>query len=44
MPISSFIPFVVPYKKYTDDTAMTRGVAQSLIDKKGFDATDMAKK
>lgn len=34
----------VPYKLYTDDTAMTRCVAQSLIDEKGYCATDMAKK
>ncbi|XP_045584021.2 ADP-ribosylhydrolase ARH3 isoform X1 [Procambarus clarkii] len=34
----------VPYKQYTDDTAMTRCVAQSLIEKKGYDATDMAKR
>ncbi|KAG7170292.1 ADP-ribose glycohydrolase ARH3-like [Homarus americanus] len=33
----------VPYKQYTDDTAMTRCVAQSLIEKKGFDAKDMAR-
>ncbi|XP_076056595.1 ADP-ribosylhydrolase ARH3-like isoform X2 [Oratosquilla oratoria] len=34
----------LPYKPYTDDTAMTRCVAQSLIDKKGFNARDMAVK
>ncbi|XP_076056758.1 ADP-ribosylhydrolase ARH3-like [Oratosquilla oratoria] len=32
----------LPFKRYTDDTAMTRCVAQSLIDKKAFDAKDMA--
>ena len=38
-----FVFFVsVPYKPYTDDTAMTRSVAESLIEKKSFDATDMA--
>ena len=30
--------------KYTDDTAMARQVALSLIDKKGLDITDMAKR
>lgn len=34
----------VPYKQYTDDTAMTRCVALSLIEKKGFVAEDMAKR
>ena len=30
--------------KYTDDTAMARQVALSLIDKKGLDVADMAKR
>lgn len=34
----------VPYKKYTDDSAMTRCIAESLIKKKSFDEHDMAKK
>ncbi|XP_068249415.1 ADP-ribosylhydrolase ARH3-like [Palaemon carinicauda] len=34
----------VPYKSYTDDTAMARSVAQSLIDSKGYNAKDMARK
>jgi len=34
----------VPYKAYTDDTAMTFSVAQSLINKNQFDPQDMAKK
>lgn len=34
----------VPYKQYTDDTAMTRCVAQSLVDIKCFDPKDMARK
>lgn len=34
----------VPYKQYTDDTAMTRCVAQSLISQKSYNATDMAKR
>ncbi|KAF2360533.1 ADP-ribosylation/Crystallin J1 [Trinorchestia longiramus] len=34
----------VPYKAYTDDSAMTLAVAQSLIKKKKFDEVDMAKK
>lgn len=32
-----------PLWKYTDDTAMARSVAQSLIENKGFDAKHMAK-
>ncbi|XP_037089173.1 ADP-ribose glycohydrolase ARH3-like [Pollicipes pollicipes] len=32
----------VPYKNYTDDTAMTRCIAESLINKQAFDAKDMA--
>jgi ADP-ribosylglycohydrolase len=35
---------VAPYKAYTDDTAMTFSVAQSLINKNRFDPQDMAKK
>jgi len=34
----------VPFKSYTDDTAMTFSVAQSLINKNQFDPQDMAKK
>lgn len=34
----------VPYKAYTDDTAMTFSVAQSLINKNRFDPQDMARK
>ncbi|KAK3885731.1 hypothetical protein Pcinc_010069 [Petrolisthes cinctipes] len=34
----------VPYKAYTDDTAMTRCVALSLIQEKGYNAEDMAKR
>jgi len=34
----------VPFKAYTDDTAMTFSVAQSLINKNQFDPQDMAKK
>lgn len=30
-------------RDYTDDTAMARSVAQSLIENKGFDAKHMAK-
>jgi ADP-ribosylglycohydrolase len=29
---------------YTDDTAMTRSVAKSLIENQGFDAEDMAER
>jgi ADP-ribosylglycohydrolase len=32
------------YKPYTDDTAMTFSLARSLIEKKQFDAGDVAKK
>ncbi|KZS15375.1 Poly glycohydrolase ARH3 [Daphnia magna] len=35
---------IAPYKAYTDDTAMTFSVAQSLINKNRFDPQDMAKK
>lgn len=42
---SSLIAFFsVPFKAYTDDTAMTFSVAQSLINKNQFDPQDMAKK
>lgn len=34
----------VPYKAYTDDYAMTKCIAQSLIDCKRFDDKDMARK
>ncbi|KAG0722445.1 Poly(ADP-ribose) glycohydrolase ARH3 [Chionoecetes opilio] len=34
----------VPYKPYTDDTAMMRCVALSLIEEKGYVAQDMAKR
>lgn len=34
----------VPYKQYTDDTAMMRCVALSLIEEKGYVAQDMAKR
>lgn len=39
-----YFVFPVPYKAYTDDTAMTRCVAQSLIDKKEYNAADVARK
>ena len=34
----------VMYKPYTDDTAMTFSLARSLVEKKQFDAGDVAKK
>ncbi|KAF0313312.1 Poly(ADP-ribose) glycohydrolase ARH3 [Amphibalanus amphitrite] len=34
----------VPYKPYTDDTAMTRCIANSFISKQAFDAKDMARR
>jgi len=34
----------VPYKAYTDDYAMTKCIAQSLLDCKKFDEKDMARK
>ncbi|ODN02079.1 Poly(ADP-ribose) glycohydrolase ARH3 [Orchesella cincta] len=34
----------LPFKPYTDDTAMTKSVALSLIDNKGYNAQDMAKR
>ncbi|XP_049785711.1 ADP-ribosylhydrolase ARH3-like isoform X2 [Schistocerca cancellata] len=37
-------PFKAPIKQYTDDTAMTKCVAESLIDCRGFEPQDMAKK
>lgn len=40
----SFFSILAPYKAYTDDTAMTFSVAQSLINKNRFDPQDMAKK
>ena len=40
----SFHRLSVPFKAYTDDTAMTFSVAQSLINKNRFDPQDMAKK
>lgn len=36
--------FSAPYKPYTDDTAMTKCIAESLIEKKGFDGVDLAKR
>jgi ADP-ribosylglycohydrolase len=30
--------------QYTDDTAMMKCIAESLISEKGFDAVDMAKR
>ncbi|XP_014261834.1 poly(ADP-ribose) glycohydrolase ARH3-like isoform X2 [Cimex lectularius] len=37
-------PFKAPVKKYTDDTAMTKSVAESLIQHGAFDEKDMAKR
>ncbi|XP_065207065.1 ADP-ribosylhydrolase ARH3-like isoform X2 [Planococcus citri] len=36
--------YKTPLYKYSDDTAMTKSVAESLIEKNGFDPHDMAKK
>ncbi|XP_064465926.1 ADP-ribosylhydrolase ARH3-like [Ornithodoros turicata] len=35
---------LLPFRPYTDDTAMTRSVGQSLIDNKGFHASDLARR
>ncbi|XP_055641993.1 ADP-ribosylhydrolase ARH3-like isoform X2 [Toxorhynchites rutilus septentrionalis] len=35
--------FKAPYKKYTDDTAMTKCVANTILDSKGFSQTLLAK-
>uniref|UniRef100_A0A1B6CBF3 ADP-ribosylhydrolase ARH3 n=1 Tax=Clastoptera arizonana TaxID=38151 RepID=A0A1B6CBF3_9HEMI len=35
--------FKSPYHQYSDDTAMTKGLAQSLIENNGFDEKHMAK-
>ncbi|KAF4522006.1 hypothetical protein B566_EDAN010855 [Ephemera danica] len=36
--------FNAPVKQYTDDTAMTKSVAESLLSQNGFDALDMARR
>jgi len=36
--------FSAPVKKYTDDTAMTKSIAESLIAQERFDALDIAKR
>ncbi|XP_052867060.1 ADP-ribosylhydrolase ARH3-like [Anopheles cruzii] len=36
-------PFKAPYKKYTDDTTMTIGVAKALLDPNGFSQKQLAK-
>jgi len=36
--------FSAPVKQYTDDTAMTKCIAESLIDQEGFYALDIAKR
>uniref|UniRef100_A0A2M3ZD08 ADP-ribosylhydrolase ARH3 n=1 Tax=Anopheles braziliensis TaxID=58242 RepID=A0A2M3ZD08_9DIPT len=36
-------PFKAPYKKYTDDTAMTVGVARALLEPNGFSQKQLAK-
>jgi poly(ADP-ribose) glycohydrolase ARH3 len=41
---SQSLYIAVPFKPYTDDTIMTKQVAESLIQNGGFDAQDMAKK
>lgn len=35
---------LLPFRPYTDDTAMTRCLATSLIEKKGFHASDLAQR
>ena len=42
--ISVFFSISVPYKQYTDDTAMTRCIASSFISKQAFDAKDIARR
>ena len=39
-----FFSISVPYKQYTDDTAMTRCIASSFISKQAFDAKDIARR
>ena len=39
-----YITISVPYKQYTDDTAMMRCVALSLIEEKKYVAQDMARR
>jgi hypothetical protein len=36
--------YTVPFKPYTDDTAMMKSVALSLIACKGYNADDMVKR
>jgi ADP-ribosylglycohydrolase len=38
------ILFLAPVKPYTDDTAMARSIAESLIAQERFDALDIAKR
>jgi ADP-ribosylglycohydrolase len=38
------ILFAAPVKRYTDDTAMAKCIAESLIAQKKFDALDIAKR
>lgn len=40
----TFGPSVVETLSYTDDTAMSRSVVQSLLAKREFDEVDMAKR
>ena len=53
--MKSFFPIVIYFSEsekdeqikiwhYTDDTAMARSVAKSLIENQGFDAEDMAER
>lgn len=35
---------LLPFRPYTDDTAMTRCLARSLIENKGFNASDLARR
>jgi ADP-ribosylglycohydrolase len=39
-----FVMYTVPFKPYTDDTAMMKSVALSLIACKGYNADDMVKR
>ena len=38
------VSILAPVKMYTDDTAMTKSVAESLIHARAFDEKDMAKR
>ncbi len=42
--LNAFEIFTVPYKPYTDDTVMSKAVAESLIENKGINASELARR